>query len=370
MLVRNLGQRSGEKVSPVSIGAMRFPRDVMEAVAIIRHAIDSGMRYIDTSRGYGESEWILGQALKDGYRQKVLLSTKCSPWITKIQPGDLPTADCTRRRIEESIQRLGVDYLDFYQLWNVDSREHYEQATAKGGMVDGLIQAKKDGLIKHAGFTTHDNVPDLLTYIEEADWCDVILFTYNLLNRKYAPAIAAAHRKGIGTIVMNPVGGGKLTQESPVLSELARQVGCKSVPDLAIRYIMTNSDIDTLLCGMTKLSDVDDTVASANQPLTADQLAQVEACIQERAPEKTGFCTTCRYCLPCPKGIDIPGVMGLVYDDRCWGLKDVSKRHYNWIKPKASECVACGKCEEKCTQKLKIMTDMVYAAQEYGDKQK
>jgi hypothetical protein len=100
-----------------------------------RAAIDAGMRYIDTSRGYGESEWLIGRALKDGYRDKVLLSTKWAPWITKVQPSDKPSSDCVRRRIEESMKRLDVDYLDYYQVWNIDSREHYDQAVRKGGSV-------------------------------------------------------------------------------------------------------------------------------------------------------------------------------------------------------------------------------------------
>ena len=235
MDLRKFGNRTGLEVPRVSIGGMRLPRDVDEGVAVIRHAIDSGMRYIDTSRGYGESEFVIGLALQDGYRQRVLLSTKCSPWIQKIQGGDAPTADCVRHRIEESMRRLRVDYLDFYQVWNIDNREHYDQAVARGGMVEGILKAKAEGLVRHTGFTTHEDVPALLTYIQEADWCEVMLMTYNLLTRKYAPTIEAAHKKGIGTIVMNPVGGGKLAENSPVLSELAREVGAASVADMAVR---------------------------------------------------------------------------------------------------------------------------------------
>ena len=214
------GLRSGFTVPRASMGTMRLPEDHDEAVALLRHAIDSGMKYIDTSRGYGESEIKIGKALKDGYREKVILSTKWCPWVMKVEESDDTSSDCMRKRIEESMTRLDVDYLDYYQIWNIDSREHYDQAIAKGGMLEGVQKAMSDGLVGHTGFTTHDNVENLLTYIEEVDWCEIILFTYNLLNQTYAPAIEAAHKKGIGTVIMNPVGGGILNNPSVFLNEL------------------------------------------------------------------------------------------------------------------------------------------------------
>jgi len=369
MRVRSFGARSGFEVPSASIGAMRLPKDVDEAVALIRYAIDSGMRYIDTSRGYGESEWLLGQALKDGYREKVILSTKCSPWIMKVQPTDEPSADCTRRRIEESMCRLGVDYLDFYQVWNIDSREHYDAAVKKGGMVDGVLQAKEDGLVGHIGFTTHDSVENLSTYIDEADWCEIILFTYNLMNRTYAPVIEKAHSKGIGTLIMNPVGGGRLANPSSVLLKLAEEVGAASVPDMAVRYVLSNPNVDTILCGMQKISDVDDTIASSKrQPFTDQQMTRIDAFLDDISEKRAAFCTGCRYCLPCPQGIDIPAIMNIVFDDRSWGMHELAKRTYRGMGgSKADACTQCGACEKACTQKLSIMEMMAYAAKAYAD---
>ena len=126
------GKRCGFCVPTVNIGTMRLPEDHDEAVALIRHAIDSGMRYIDTSCGNVISLIKVGKALKDGYREKVILSTKCSPWITMVEETDDTSADCTRRRIEESMARLDVNYLDFYQVWNSDSREHYAGMKTSG----------------------------------------------------------------------------------------------------------------------------------------------------------------------------------------------------------------------------------------------
>jgi len=362
------GIRSGFVVPGANIGGMRLPDDHDKAVELIRYAIDSGMKYIDTSRGYGESEVKIGKALKDGYREKVILSTKCSPWITMVEETDDTSADCTRRRIEESMARLDVDYLDFYQVWNIDSRENYDLAVAKGGMVDGIRKAIDDGLVGHTGYTTHDSVENNLTYIKEADWCEIILFTYNLLNDTYAPAIEAAHKNGIGTVIMNPVGGGLLNQPSTVLTELADQIGAHSVPDLGIRYVLSNPNVDAVISGISQPSDVDASITSGSLPrFSEDQMALIHFRLGSILSERQAFCTGCRYCLPCPQGIDIPAVMDMVAQHRFWGFEEQSRNRYAKLKtPNAEACEICGTCETKCTQHLGIMEQMGYAANVLG----
>lgn len=363
MVLRDFGMRSGFKIPRANIGAMRFPADTDEAVALIRHAIDSGMRYIDTSRGYVDSETKLALALKDGYREKVILSTKWSPWVLKVEDDDDTSADCTRKRIEESMCRLDVDYLDFYQVWNIDSREHYDLATEPGGMVDGIRKAMDEGLVGHTGFTTHDTVENLMVYMDEIDWCEVILFSYNMLNTHYGPAIKAAHDRGIGTIVMNPVGGGKLTEASRFLLKLAEGVEAGSVPDLAIRYIMSNPAVDTIISGISKTSDIDMAIGSVKDgPFNDDQLARIHAFLEMVSIEHTGFCTGCGYCMPCSNGIDVREVMAAIYDERYWGFTEAARQRYARISsPKAEACTKCGQCLPKCTQKLDIPVEMEYA---------
>lgn len=360
MKLCDFGQRSGHKVPRISIGAMRLPKDVDAAVALLRHAIDRGMRYIDTSRGYGESEWIIGLALKDGYRDKVILSSKWSPWNMMVAPSDNTSSDCVRRRIKESMKRLDVDYLDYYQVWSINGREHYDRIVAKGGMVEGILKAKEEGLVGHLGFTTHDSVENLLAYIEEADWCEILLTTYNLMNIQYAPVIESAHAKGIGTVIMNPVGGGRLAEKSPILMALAEEVGAVSIPDLAIRYALSNPYIDTILNGLSKLSDVTDSLASVQRGVfSADHIERIDTYLNDIRERAASFCTDCKYCMPCPEGIDIPAIMSCINDIRCWGWEDRARTRYENIKgKKADACVQCGKCEEACTQQLNIMQEM------------
>lgn len=369
MELRNFGKRSGYMVAPVSIGAMRFPPDALDAVGLVRHAIDSGMRYIDTSRGYGESEYVLSRALRDGYRERVVLSTKCSPWIKKVTDADDGSADSVRRRIDESLLRLGVDYLDFYQVWNVNDPDAWELATRRGGMVDGIKRAVDEGLVRHIGFTTHEKPEALLRYLDEAEWCEILLVSYNLLKRDYEPVLEKAKDLGIGTIVMNPVGGGRFAEDSPVLMRLAEEVGAVSVADLAVRYVLSNPNVDTILCGMSKASDVDATIASARRTVF-DHAARerVNDFFDRLSRESVSFCTNCGYCQPCPAGIKIPSVMSSIYEGRFLGFAEGARKTFRraTAEVKVDACTRCGSCEKKCTQGLEIIRELQYAASEYG----
>jgi uncharacterized protein len=362
------GSRSGLQVNPVSIGAMRLPEDMIESVELIRHAIDSGLIYIDTCRNYGESEFKLARALKDGYRAKVILSTKSSPWNRKIQTTDDGSADSIVRRIEESLVRLDVDYIDFYQVWSLFNDENWELATRKGGMVDGIKKARDMGLVKHIGLTSHEKPEDIIKHLPDADWAESILLSFNLMQRDYEPVITKAHELGIGTIVMNPCGGGKFAEQSDVLMKIAEQVGAISVADLAIRYVSSNLNVDTMICGINKKSDVDDTIASAQRDkFTLEQIELINQSFETLSKEK--FCTACKYCMPCPAGINIPNILNLVYEDRVLGLKENAIKGYNatWgNKVKADACTKCGQCETKCTQKLNIIKELAAAHAAYG----
>ena len=374
----DFGQRSKLKIYPVSIGAMRLPEEE-QAIQLLRQAIDAGMIYIDTSRGYADSEIKVGKSLKDGYRDKVILSTKWSPWIKKVEPDDDNSAECTYKRIVESMERLGVDYLDFYQIWNIDSREHYDQAVAKGGMLDGIRRAMDEGLVGHTGFNTHDSPENISRYIDEADWCEVILFTYNMLNQRYAETIAKAHEKGIATIVMNPVGGGMLTEDSPVIKSALRQaLGTDDIVEIAHRYLAGNRHVDTILCGIQKPSDIVSTLDNYRKPpLTKNEIKALEKAMQKLSSTSMGFCTGCKYCLPCPANIDIPAMMNVAYLEKLLKVPLKAKDVYGWTVSEVnldrsvppSSCIECGQCEEKCTQKLKIMPEIKRLSEDYEKSQ-
>ncbi len=361
----DFGKRSGLKVSPVSMGGMRFPEDHDQAVELIRKAIDANLVYIDTSRGYEDSEIKIGKALKDGYREKVILSTKWAPWVIKPEETDEPTTNCTYKRILESMERLQVEYLDFYQIWNICSEETWQQATQKGGMLDGIKRAMDEGLVKHTGFTTHDKLENVSRYIDEADWCEAILFTYNILNKSYQDVIAKAHDKGIATIIMNPTAGGLLAEFSTALQEAT---GHEDLVSLGHRYLAGDPNVDTVICGIGKESDIYSTIENFNKtPLTKEESIEVEKAMHTLRSEEVGFCTQCGYCQPCPQGINIPQVMHGVYLKKILQVPEFAKRHLKAVTdPNAnfkpiSECTKCSRCELRCTQKLQITKLLDYA---------
>jgi predicted aldo/keto reductase-like oxidoreductase len=361
----DFGKRSGLKVHPVSIGAMRLPEKEDDAVTLTRQAIDSGMVYIDTSRGYGESELKLAKALKNGYREKVILSTKWCPWNFKTDPTDDTSAESTYKKILDSMQRLEVEYLDFYQLWSINNNEQWQQATCKGGMLEGIFRAKKEGLVRHIGFTTHDSHENISKYIDQADWCEAILFTYNMLNRTYEDSIQKAHEKGIATIVMNPIGGGLFAKQSPTLNiAVEKAIGNTDLVETAHRWLKSNKNIDTIICGINKPSDITTTIANYEKAdLTVDEIKKINFEFEKLLNKNVGSCVDCKYCLPCPKNIQIPAFMQAAYYSEFLKVDDRARDVIGWlVNPKnssrsadPSECVECGRCEQRCTQKIKII---------------
>ena len=364
----DFGKRSGLKCHAVSLGAMRLPADTNDAVKLIRQAIDAGMTYIDTSRGYRESETKLAHALRDGYREKVVLSTKWCPWNLKVEDDDDTSADRTYKRIREQLTRLDVDYVDFYQIWSVNNPEQFEQATAPGSMLDGIRRAMKEGLVRHTGFTTHDTPENISGHLDQADWCETILCSYNMMRTTYQQVIAQAHAAGIATVVMNPLGGGLLAKESPALK---KAIGCDSLVETAHRYLAGDPNVDTILCGASKPSDITNTIENFQKPpLTADQRREVEEAIASRSAEALGLCTNCGYCKPCPQNIDIPTILcGPIYLERALELTQDAKQAYAGAIQDGdpTNCTQCGACEQRCTQRIKIIKELKYAVDTFGN---
>jgi hypothetical protein len=144
-------------------------------------------------------------------------------------------------------------------------------------------------------------------------------------------------------------------------------VGAASAPELALRWLISHGHIDGYLCGIAKPSDVDEAVAAAQRgPFTAEQTAHIDATMAALDRGADGFCTGCRYCLPCPEGIDIPAVMAVIAQQRYYDNPAAARAGYEALTTLPAACVECGACEERCTQHLKIMGEMGYAAGAFG----
>lgn len=368
MELKPLGLRCGLLVPPVNVGTARLPHDREEAATLIRAALDAGMRLIDSSRTYDDSELKVALALKNGYRERAVVSAKWSPWAVKVTPSDAPTADCVRRRIDEQLARLGVDYVDLYLLWLLNTPEQFRQATAKGGLLEGVLCARDEGLVRHIGFSSHDTPQHICAYMRNSDWCEVVMVSYNLINHHNACVLHQAHGLGIGTLVMNPVGGGKFAQPSRVLDGLVRKTGVSSVAEMAIRYILNNLNADSMLVGIAKYADIDEGVRCVEYgPLEAEQMCFVHDMLDSIDEKARHFCTACGYCMPCLQGVDIPGVMACLERYRFWDLKDSASKKYHMLQGRdAARCTGCGRCLSKCTQHLSIPDEMSEAHRVFG----
>lgn len=355
---------TGIQISALGFGAMRLPKRMADdgkevfdhdaGAALIRKAIDAGVNYLDTAPYYcdAESELIIGKALKDGYRDRVLLSTKL--------PGEDRGYDAARKRLEASLERMQTDRIDFYHLWGI-SWKRFETEAEPEGQVRMALKAKEEGLIRHLSFSFHDDPENMFKLIDTGLFSSV-LCQYNLLDRSNEDAIAYAHEKGLGVVIMGPVGGGRLGAPSKVVQSLLPGRSA-STAETALRFVLANPNISCALSGMGTLAMVEENVrvASNTATLTDEEQAQIAQSMAENRERAKLYCTGCNYCMPCPVGVNIPLNFELMNYHRVYGLTDYARGQYQqigqnaWMKgEKASACVECGECEAKCPQHLHI----------------
>ncbi len=350
MIYRDFG-KTGLKVSALGFGAMRLDGDEEHDAAVVSRAVDLGVNYIDTSPGYcgGTSEVKVGKGVQ-GKRDKVYVANKC-------HPSSRDDAEGVRRVIETSLKRMGLARLDFYHLWYVDSREDYEVAMRKGGTWEGIKKAREEGLFDHIGITTHAPADVVRELIDSGEFETITLY-HNLINRKYADMIDYAHQRGLGVIIMGPLGGGPLANPP---AKVAEELGGKAaVIDSAMRFVWAHESISTVLSGVRTIDELEANVKSAENagPLSEDDRQRMFALVKEMEGLGEDFCTQCGYCQPCEHGVAIPEVLSQLDYFRAYGLASLARGSIRKLEEAGkgpSLCVQCGECEPKCTQKLKIM---------------
>jgi uncharacterized protein len=358
MMLKDFG-KTGVKVMPLGFGAMRLPMvnigneefvELDKAVETIRHAIDSGINYFDTGLFYcaGESEVALGQALR-GRRDKVILTTKATKMSMK-NPGDL------RRMLEHQMSKLDTDYLDFYCFHGI-GWEIFHEADKATGWVKDMLQAKDEKLIRHIGFSFHD-APESIPKLVDLGLFEMITCQYNYLDRKNAAGLAYAREKGLATVVMGPLGGGRLTQVPPFVRDAA-DVTVESAVDLALRFVLSNPNVDVALSGMTTPQMVDENLAAVKKGLlTSDEQAKLNVLLEHTAGLADLYCTGCGYCMPCPQEVNIPARFSAMNTHKVYGLTQNAKENYSRITKNDGECTECGACETKCPQKIQIIKQL------------
>lgn len=357
------------KVSTLGFGSMRLPLqstteapdpskiDEARSISMIRHAIDNGVNYIDTAYPYhgGQSEILVGKALKDGYREKVKLTTKMPIWMIKS------IEDCDKY-LNQQLDRLEVDYVDFYLL-HAMNKERWN-TVKQLGIFDFLDKAIKEGKIKHVGFSFHEEIDFFKEMLDAYDWalCQV-QFNY-MEDRRWEEEIKYAASKNIAVVVMEPLLGGKLAANQPedIKAEFNKAAPDRTAVEWALRWVLNHPEVTLLLSGMSTMQQVeenikimDTAVAYSLSPQELEAIDQARALYEAKTKVK---CTGCNYCVPCPKSVPIPNVFNLYNESNIYNLKEQSKGLYKKVmklENNALPCVECGVCETKCPQKLPII---------------
>ena len=361
--------KTGAKVSRLGFGAMRLPirRDdsgkilgLDEAASLVRHAIDHGINYIDSALNYNEreSETAVGRALRGLPRERIYLATK--------NPLENDCGGCWRLRLELSLRKLDTDYIDFYHFWGLSLEAYQAKTLGENGPLAAAHKAKEEGLIRHLSFSCHDTPENCHKLIDTGEF-ESMLVQYNLLDRRYADCLRHAHEKGLGTAVMGPVGGGRLGTPS---EGIARATGGHSTAEVALRFCMANPHVDVVLSGMSDRRMVDENVATASrgQPLSPDDVARIDALVEQNQKLLDLPCTGCGYCAPCPQGVAISDIFQMVQWHTAFGLKRPARQRYaalghGWQEKQkpATACTECGQCEPKCPQKIPVIEKLKIA---------
>ena len=335
MEYRVLG-KTGLKISRMGFGGIPIQRiDAAGTRQLMLQMKEAGINYIDTARGYTVSESFLGEAL-EGIRNDFIIATKSMARTKEAMAAD----------IDISLKNLKTDYIDLYQVHNATPAQ-LDQVMAPGGALEALMEAKAAGKIGHIGLTAH--AIETFEKALELDWVETFMFPYNIVESQGEELIKACLEKNIGCIVMKPLAGGAIEDAT-----------------LAIRYCLANPAVTVVIPGMAEEKELAQNLAAANDasPLNEEELAKIEAI---RKSLGTQFCRRCNYCQPCVKGINISGCFLFHgYLDR-YGLADWAKGRYATLPVKASACIECGACENRCPYNLPIRMMLKKVAADFGE---
>ena len=365
MQYREIGN-TGIKASVLGLGCMRLPQtgengaevDEVRAIELIRYAIDHGVNYIDTAYPYhgGESERIVGKALKEGYREKVTLITKSPGWL-------IETKEDFFKYLDEQLEKLQTETLDIYLLHAI-GKERWDNYV-KIGIFDAIKEAKDSGRIKHIGFSFHDNYEAFEEIIQAYPWelCMLQLNYMDMEEQAGMKGLKLAESLGVPVIVMEPLKGGMLSNPSEDIEALWNTYPEKRSPvEWALRYVSNFNNVSVVLSGMSSLEQLKENIEIANRltvnNLDEQGLALVDAVKVAYQSKVQVPCTKCRYCVPCPHGVEIPRAFTFYNRAHIFNTHSSMKEQYlaNFKqKAMAGNCVACGACEPKCPQGIAII---------------
>lgn len=360
MQYRDFG-KTGEKVSALGFGAMRLPVvekdgktaiDEPEAIKMIRYAIDEGVNYVDTAYPYhdGMSEVVVGKALRDGYREKTNVATKCPVW-------EVNSHEDFDRILDEQLNKLQTDHVDFYLLHAL-SLERWNDTILKHDLLSAMSKAKEDGRVRYIGFSFHDNAEAFMTILngfDKWDFCQIQMNYIDVNNQATLKGMEAAAAKGLGVVIMEPLLGGKLANPP---ENVAKALDSSKTPvEWALDFLWNRPEVSLLLSGMSDYKQTSDNLSYGDRSSIGmlsqkdlDMLSEAKRIYDTMALVS---CTKCKYCMPCPFGLDIPGIFECYNATASKGMRR-AKEMYEKIEVVADGCKACRKCEKVCPQHIEI----------------
>ena len=360
--------KSGNRISALGLGCMRFPGapgrpDAKTADAIISRAVEQGINYLDTAYLYPGNEACVGASLERlGLRDQVLLATK------------LPHASCKcaedfDRFFDEQLRRLQTDHIDYYLMHNITSPAQWERVVALG-IEDWIAHQKAAGRIRQIGFSYHGSAADFLTMLDAYEW-DFCQIQYNYAGERYQAGTAglmAAAERGLAVFVMEPLLGGRLAGKLPPRARAVLDGACDrhlhTPAAWGLSWVWNHPQVTMLLSGMTDTAQVDENSSLADLALpnsmTANQLDTIARVLMEFEKSNRVPCTGCGYCMPCPKGINIPGCFAAYNASYAHSWFTGLSQYFTASAVRTSEaklvsnCVKCGKCARHCPQHIDI----------------
>ena len=363
----------GEGIPKLGFGMMRLPMigsdvDMEQVKQMADYFVENGFTYFDTAYPYinGKSEEAVKKALIGRFpRESIQIASKMPVWLCKKQEDFRPL-------LEIQLDRTGAEYFDFYLLHALD-KDRMKQMDEIGGW-DFVKKTKEEGLIRHFGFSFHDTadvLDQILTAHPEAEFVQLQLNYADWENDNVQSRLCyeVARKHNTPVIVMEPVKGGNLANMPGEASRLFKsREPDKSIASWAMRFVGSLDGIITVLSGMSNFEQMQDNIGTMKNfsKLTKDDYAVISKVMDELAKVDMVPCTSCKYCVEgCPQEINIPEVLGSLNTYRTYKDLNAVKGHYNWVTArggKASDCIACGDCEEQCPQHINIIETLKEAA--------
>ena len=357
--------RYGNPISALGFGCMRFTRkggsfDVAKAEKEVLRAVELGVNYFDTAYLYVGNEACLGEILSRNHlREKVHIATKLPQY-------KIASAEAIEACFQEELRRLQTDYIDYYLMHMLTDIASWERLE-KLGIRDWIARKKQEGAIRQIGFSFHGNTEMFLKILNAYDW-DFCQIQYNYMDENAQAGrkgLRAAAEKGIPVIIMEPLRGGRLVELLPEKARalMERHTPRRSPAEWALRWLWNQPEVTCVLSGMNSLEMVEENCRVASESRAGEFGPEEETFFEElrrviNEKMKVG-CTGCGYCLPCPRGVDIPGIF------RCYNELYTESRFAGWKEYVqvigfrrepgfASQCVGCGKCRQHCPQGIDI----------------